>query len=455
MRQRWHNALYGADDDLRFFLQVFLASLIVYILVFRPLLVLPLAQHDDYHFFVRGRTGSLFLHPQSLPLFYLGRPVTGTLASLAFPFIDTPSDLAYLRMITIFFASVSTAFLAICLKKTDIGKLPALFASIAIFLLPGAQVFVLLAVFSPLMAAVFFALLSATLLQKIKVNDLLRCRLLIKPRTILLIVSALLSLLVSVHSYPASTMFFLMPTLVTVLFTCMDKWRETRLIVLRNLIFFGIVLLIYFLAHRFITIPLLIKNYPEAAHVIGGGTMYQFAVSLDLMNKIHFFLYDLSLKGFNLWNIYVNLGIAICILSFIAAGIAVALWKLTRKTAFERRHISPFLQALIFVVFLLILSNLPNLSAKGGYSAFRTIFAYMAMIVILLIWSVKSISNILPEEWRTNSLRCATGLLMLAGGFFAQRDILTTAVSEHLELTYLRAVVASEIEMTPPPRNYP
>jgi hypothetical protein len=442
------NRILNIQGGFLSFLKFFSVSFIVLSLVFMPLLVIPVAQWDDYNFFARvPKEGSLSPHPQTPFMFYFGRHFQGLFGSFFMRFVDVPSDFAPIRMISIFFASVSAALFTVFFRMSNIGKLPTLFASIAIFLLPGVQFYILLVFASPMIIAVFMALSSALLLEKVEAMEFLKLR--FTTRSLLLTICSFLLLLISIHTYPISTMFFLVPTLVLILFNDIDKWKETRLLVLRNLVLLSGVISIFFLVHRYITLPFLLNKYPQAAHVNKPGSIYQFALSTDIMKKITFFIKDLSFQSFNLWSIYPTRQVAFSILLFIIAGVAAALWKLTRRAALENhyRYIS---QASVAVSLLLILSNLPNLAATGGYPAYRTLFPYTAMIVILLVWSIKAISDILPEKWRIQAIWGATGFMLIISVFYANYNVLNAAVSNHLELSHLRQAVSAEIANKPP-----
>jgi len=442
------NRVLDIEGGFPLFLAFFLASFVFLSLVFMPLLVIPFAQHDDYNFFAVVPKEEVLSHPQTLFMFYFGRPFQGIYGELVKPFIDVPADLAPFRMISILFASVSAALFALQLRATGIGKLPLLFAIIAIFLLPGVQFYIILVYASPMIMAVSFALLSAMLLEKVEARDFLRLRF-TKFRPFLFAIGSFLLLLLSIHTYQTSTMFFFVPTLVLILFTDINKWKETRLLVLRNLVLFSAVVLTFFLVHRYITLPFLLDRFPQAAHVVTQGSLYEFSVSTDILNKLSFFIKSLSFQSLNLWSIYPAKKVAFFVLLFIAAGALAALWKLGRTTALRGRYWSVS-QASVAVALLLILSNLPNLAAAGGYPAYRTLFPYMAMIVILLLWSAKSVSDILPQKWQSRAIWIVTGLLMIIGIFSAHYNILNVAVNNHLELSYLRAAVAAEIANKPP-----
>ncbi len=441
------NRILSTESGFPFFCYSFLASFIILSFVFMPLVVIPVAQWDDYNFFARVPKDGLLSHPQSLFMLYFGRPFQGLFGSFFIRFVDVPSDFAPIRMISIFFASVSAALLAGSFRMTNIGKLPTLFMSIAIFLLPGVQFYILLVFASPMIIAVFFALSSAMLLERVSAREFIKLR--FTTHSFLLTICSLILLLISLHTYAVSSMFFLVPTLVLILFSDIDKWKETRLLVLRNLVLLSGVISLFSLIHQFITLPFLLKRYPEAAWVIKPGSIYQFALSTDIMKKITFFIKDLSFQSFNLWSIYPTRQIAVFVLVFIIAGVAAALWKLARRARLKRHYRSIF-QALAIVFLLLILSNSPNLAAAGGHPAYRTIFPYTAMIVILLVWSVKIISSILPEKWQIRTIWSTTGLMMIIGGFHAHYNVLNAAVSNHLELSYLRQAVSAEIANKPP-----
>lgn len=442
------NKILNIENNFALFLVFFLVSFIFLCFAFMPLLTIPCAQHDDYNFFAWGPREGLLSHPQALFTLFLGRPIKGVLASFFMRFVDTPADFAPIRAIYLFFAALSTALLTVYLKKAKIGNLPVLFTSIAIFLLPGMQYYILVILSSPMLLGVFFALVSMMFLEKVSAKDLLSLRLFVKPYSLLFTIFSFLFLLAALLSYQVTTMFFLVPTLILVLFRDIDKWKETRLIVLRDLVLLGTAIITFFLVHRCIVLPYLFAKYPQASHVVGPGSKYQFMLSINVLQKMAFFIKNLSFQSLNLWSIYPTLQIAFGVLLFIIIGVIAALWKMICKATLRRNYWS-VAQASVVILFLIILSNLPNLAAAGGYPAYRTIFPYTAMIIILLIWSAKSLLGFLSEKWQLRAIWVVACGMLVISIFCAHYNMLNVAVNNHLELSYLRAAIAEEINNKP------
>ena len=103
------------------------------------------------------------------------------------------------------------------------------------------------------------------------------------------------------------------------------------------------------------------------------------------------------------------------------------------------------MQVFGLVSLLLLLANTPNLLAAGGYPAYRTFFPYSAMIVMLIVWSLRSLTLFLPRKWQALTIGGVTGLMVLVAGFSAQYNMLMSVLNANLELTFMRAKVAEHI----------
>ena len=438
-------------EDFRLFLMFFSIAFLLFCFIYLPLLALPSAQHDDYNFFAWGSAlgKGIALHPQSLFTFYFGRPFQGIFCSILMPFVKIPADFAYIRLISIFFAAAATALFAVWFRILNIGRWPVFFISLAIFLLPGVQFYILLIISSPMIIAVFLSLSSALLLNKISERTSFLKLPLYNLKFMLITFIAFLMLLVSIFTYPVSAMFFLVPILSIILFREIKDWKDTRRIVFSNIMLLLLVCLTFYLLQRYIFIPYLLKHYPQGAHVImAKNSPYKFALSHDLLRKF-FTLKTIIIQSLNLWNIYPSLNIPIYSSILIGIGI-VASVVVSFKNRIFVKYFSYILQAFFAVVIIIGLSNIPNIAAINGYIAYRTIFPCSAMVLILLTWSVRSIAKVFLKKWRYYIMCTFAGFIAIIFSFSAAYNILENTVDNFLALTYLRARIAGDIANKPP-----
>jgi hypothetical protein len=381
--------------------------------VFMPLLVLPSLQHDDYNFFrVFDDSTFWFRHPQSLFMFYFGRPIQGIIGSAYTYIVHSPTDIAWLRLISITFLSASALLLIrfIYIPKTNwINRFEIW---IAILLLPGAQFYVILGFLSQATIASFLALVASILFNRSSKNW---------P------ISAAL-ILIALHTYQVSAMFFLIPVFANVLFSDFDRWPETRRLVIRSIGLMIACAIPYYLVHRFIVVPELLSSHPEGAHVIQSG-IYEMSLSLDPIKKASFFINKLAYFALNLWNIYQDHILAAAVLLLIAFGCV------------RRLSLSGWQPALACCV-LLLMANGPNLAVVGGYPAYRTLVPFSAMIVLLLVWALPRAAIHVFFVWAVIS--ASVNVALVAGSNFLQFEYFGARAKEAI------AKGATEIQVIRP-----
>lgn len=374
---------------------------LVLAVVFTPLLVLPSLQHDDYNFFrVLDESTFWFRHPQSLFMFYFGRPVQGVLGSVYTYIVHSVGDLAWLRLISLIFLSASALLLIrlVSIPRTD--WLHRFEIWIAILLLPGAQFYVILGFISQATISSFLALVASFVF--------------IQSRRYWPISAALI--LIALHTYQVSALFFLVPIFALILFAEFDKWRETQRIAWRAILLLLGCGIPYYLFHKFVVLPALLASHPEGAHVVQSG-IYKAGLATDVVYKAEFFVNKLAYFSLNLWNIYQNWIVAVIVLSVIAFGVV---------RRFNKRAWHPAL----LCVLLLLGANGPNLIVEGGYPGYRTLVPFSAMIVLLLVWALPRPAIHVLFVWAV--LSASINVALVAGNNFMQFEYFGARAREEI-----------------------
>ena len=268
----------------------------------------------------------------------------------------------------------------------------------------------------------------------------------LRVRELIYLALSLCSFILALFTYPSTAMFILVPTLVFVLFGEISEWKETRLRVLRNLTVFFVGSLIYFIIHRFILLPFVYPNLTDLELGNHAGD-YAFSITAGFYGRARWFIKDLSRVSFNLWNIYPKVSVAIGVFLFILTSFAIAIYRIFSVTNDNRRTIAKhIIQIVVTVVALLVLSNLPNLISSGGkVLAYRTIFPYSAMIALLIMRSIVSLVDILPEGWEGRTANVIVGVIMMGAGFSAQYNLFTTAFNDNIELSFIRNTISQHL----------
>ena len=416
-----------------YFLYIGLGVFFYMTLIFLPVLVIPFVHHDDYNFFLPTQTiFGIHFYPPVLNGFLLGREVLVLLDSLFMPLIHNVSDLAFFRMLTIFLSTISVILFSYRLIKINLSLFIALIISLMIFLLPGAQFYILFVNGCGMMVAIFLGLMASELFSRATDKSFFRNNFFCK------ILPAFTLFFIALNTYQAAAMFFLVPVLALTVFSPFTYWNRTRKIVMFHITFFTIGVIIYFLFHRFIALPIFEKMFKIARNQ---GDLYEFSLTANILEKVKFFIFDLSPQSLNLWNIYPKISITMLSIGLITLGVIFSFFNYKKNLNFKARNC---FEVFFITILLLLLSNLPNLSAKGGLAVYRATFVYSAMIIILVAWSILVISQKIPTEWRSHIVYGAFLLCLVLGSLLADSNVAATAVSDNKELSYMKAEIANQ-----------
>jgi hypothetical protein len=429
---RWHGSIATISMAL-------LGAIALFSIIFMPVISIPFVHHDDYNYFEPIARWGLFAFPLSPGSLAQGRPLQAMIQSLFMPFIQTPADLAPLRMLSIIFLGAGATIYTLLLCRAGLSKVVASCTAIATFCLPGFQFLTVDLAGSPSVMATFLSLVAGLLIEQVEPTRFFQLK--NNRRDTWFLFLAFVALFASVETYQVPLMFFLVPTLAIILFHDFAEWKQTRKRVLRNLVLFCFVILSYFLVQRFVVIPLLSQSLLKASAGLKGE--YAFTLTANPFEKLSLFVEHLSLQALNLWKIHSLVSLAAIVLTFIAAGAITAAYRFLR--AASQKDIWLLCQASITVALLLLLSNTPNLLASGGLFAYRTLYPYGAMVLLLIVWAVDVLTTAVSEAIRQTLLIVIASVLALVGSLAAEANVLNTVVSDNLELSFVRARIAQAL----------
>ncbi len=421
------------DKSSLFFLYFLLAFIYLFV-VFSPATFIPFAHHDQYRYF--ANPGNRFRNdPLRGFITGLGRPLTASIQNVVFKNVDNISDLSLVRGIVIFFTAIVLSLLAIWLYSLFPNKAIAFLVSATIFTLPGIQYFVFNGDI-PNIVCIFFALLSSLFIQKVKLRDPYHRDFKESLWLLFFFLLSLGSFMVSAFIYTPLTMFFLLPTLAIVLFTSISSWPETRLKVIRDLLLYGSGCVIYFIVAKLCFVPMFNQDDVPA--------IYKLSITSNIPSKIAFFK-EISIRSLNLWNIHPNKTIYLVLILIILAGALVAAIRIlsrNRNVADKRKHILFMLQIAIAVGILLLASNTVNLVASGGAILYRTIFVYMAMITLLLIWCFSSVRYICPVKLQVKIVGTIICAIFVGASIIAYRTTRHNTLNSYIEFSFVCREIA-------------
>ena len=410
------------------FFTYFALGIVYLFLVFSPAIFIHFAHHDQYFNFAYPK--KFCGHPQYHGEFKVGRPFTALVNAVVFKSVNHVSDLSFVRVAVVIFISLVLSLLAMqfygLFSNSTTSKTIAFLVSALIFILPGIQYDVHNGQI-PFVASIFFALLASLFIQKVQIRDFFDGDLRNSMQHFLL---ALAFFVVSAFFYTPKTMVFLVPTLATILFTNVSSWSETRLKVIRDLVLYGLGCLVYFILVKIFFAP-----SPDKM-----PALYRFSITTDIPAKITLFKNNITVPAFNLWNIYPNEKIYHLTLFVILAGAIITITKIFSQKCNAKKKLSDawrITQIAIAIIILLLASNTINLVASGAVFLYRTVFVYMAMIVLLLVWSFNAIGEIFPKGLGQKFFTIIISCVFIAGGVFANYVTFYNALNSSIEFNFI------------------
>ncbi|HLB41336.1 MAG TPA: hypothetical protein VJN02_00540 [Gammaproteobacteria bacterium] len=235
-------------------------------------------------------------------------------------------------------------------------------------------------------------------------------------------------LMCSLLTYPAITFFFSVLTLMKLLFSDLKEWIKTRKQLIREVIFFCAICLIYYIW----------ADYNIHYHALAPVTQDQYA-----LNHPNFSLSEIIHRLFILENIFSdrwaispisNTMIQACIMmAFIVGGCFFSLIKFLRSNFFlyERKiALITFVQVIMGVLLLILLCNsfmliMPSLIL----SELRILFCIVTSGFILVFWGMRQCSSIFSVELSKSSFIAASGLVFLITVYQANVFMTASAIA--------------------------
>ena len=350
----------------------FVLFLLLFIIVYSPVLFFNYLYHDDGYFWFREVRDNHFKHFLYDALIGTGRYTAAWLATFEGLFIHKVSDLTYLRFFGIVVLSANAYICFEHLRRLSFSFGQAFLVVAAMSFLPGFVDFVFYSVWSFFTLSVFFASLSFRLAQK---NQK---------------VLSILCLLAGMTIYPSAAMFYWVMVEINILFT-KDRYSSSYLKETLRIVTIG-------LTGFFIYGLIILMMKSSFAHKIPSDIYNPYMVSTNWFSKIEWFLKEPLVNALNLWSIFPVRFVTVIMGAFIViSSLFILILRILDKKIYTNKNVLfSYIWQSLLLFFVFILTFLPNLLAQQNAAFYRCLIPLTAFIWIIIVWIILKFEMLLP-----------------------------------------------------------
>lgn len=420
-------------------------------LVYLPAFLVEFGFHNDYSMLLPDQRGWLdFIEARHLVM--ISRAMGAVMTSIHCWMLTYVSDFTVSRFVSFLSLFLSFGLFAYFFQRRC--RLSPFWAAVIVFglvMLPSNQVNVLWSAnFVPGSLNILLSIISYLLIDYARGENVFIAKNKNKLLTISCLLGAFFIFVFSLFVYPPTSLFIFVFTSSLIFFSPLRKWRDTRRIVLKDMIFFGIGLLVYRALDRMVIIPWAVQsgNFPKLA-----DGLFSSEITTNFLSKVPLiketFLFSLS----GIWQLVIGthggwilIGVIIVCLLLTFPLQKTALMK--SLSARERSGISwaPLFQAIFTFVILFFFVNAPTFLARGCFTVvgFRVLLPSSAMFLILQIAIMRKLDQSLNGKCALSAIKLITAALALGWGITAFWNVLTATLNYKYELNFIRSKVIEE-----------
>ncbi len=412
-------------------------------LVFYPAFVTEFGVHNDY--VMLEEYGLHFLkYMESGQMILIGRALNAVWANLQTGFTHQIADFSLWRVFSFCFLIANTFLLyKFLIHKFKLEVFWAGSIAFGILFLPANQVFILWSnAFLIGTFNVFLVFVSYFLLDSIKTNNVLKVADTQLGLYFLKLGGSGIFFIASLFTYPSTSMFVFVLTGAHVLFSPILSWKKTRRIIIRDVLFFGILMVVYRILDRGIIYPLALESgwFP-----VLDLKPYQMGIGIDIVSKISLLkeIIVLSLSGVG-HSISVYGGVVFVLGAILIC--LVVLWMQREKIQNCSKNLA--IQIVLFLMGLFFLANAPMLIAKGSKIVFgyRVLLPGSALILMVLFSLLRLISRLCQRMLNQKVFKFLAVVIVVFSGGIAWRNTRLVSKNCNQELNIIRSVVAQGIK---------
>lgn len=417
-----------------FLVLFFLFALMVYL----PAFLIDFAIHNDYYIWY-GDKSEFFKYPELAWLVGAGRALNAMISYIQVSLIETMTGCAVARFVSFLFCvGFSLLFINYLTSRFSTSLLHSTMVAFAVITLPAVQIYVVWLGNFPPAVNVLMAFSAYLLLDKAVPQEK-------DGRIIAYVALALCVFIASMHVYPPTSLALLLFTYIRILSSDISSWPDTRKIVIRDILFTSFGTATYFVVHKFIILPFLLRKFEPvrvSLQSIMGHWKYKLALTSDLPDKARLF-WELSGTSFGgVWHSTFGNPAAWAVFAVIFLSCVFLIYK-GRKAAggsdvLERRRARRWAAQMAFAILVIILLvNSPMLAASGSFVEYRFTFVYSAMVVITLFWVLEKI-RLAVKPALSPIVAAIMFCLAVSSGLLAFKNTLNAALNANTELNFVR-----------------
>ncbi len=416
---------------------LFFISFVVLALVFQFVLLGYCVHHDDLYYFV-WNSRQLTKHPQFMAFALLyGRPLGALIYVGEGYLIETISDANFVRLIHVFIVSLISFVIYSWLRITHTKLINAFLLSISICVLPAFLVTVFWSTQIINSYAVLTSSLSAILLSKVALERPSE-----KSLEIFYLIAAIGLLMISPFIHQNGAMFFWVIFAIFILYIPAHSfsWKKLKRPIIYYFSVFGFSMAFYFFIYKIVLIPLSVKygfvdnyNTPRAT------------LAIDPLGKLKWFFGEPLNNALNLWNIFPVKKITILVVAIIIIGFFLELMTCYKIKDSEYKNVRiawRHFQKSIFIIFLILLSFLPNFATHENNSMYHTLICLTALLLLLFYRGINQLVDVLPVPQKENVKTGVLSLITVIALFTASNNVLNyQGLPCSIEQRYIKSVI--------------
>ncbi len=429
------------------------------VFVYWPLFTVEFGMHSDYTL-IPGTFANHQVFYESRHHILVGRILNAILITFVSWFITTVRDFTTWRFISfsmlLLFSGLFVDFLR---RRFALRRFWCYAIMGGLVFLPFSQFGTLTVIFLvPGLLVLVLVLLSYFLLEKgWPAEGFLGASSRIPPMggRVWFLIAAAVIFLMTLFIYPPNSMFVFVCTFAVVLFSPLDQWRVTRCVVLRDTVFYVLVMVVYWVVNTKLIIPhvemfgpLSVGPASSSASSYAAGGTYDMRFTNHLSSKWPLIVDTILIAGSGTWHLLWGkaggwIPFSIIILSFVVVLVArkgcwsAVLTKLKAK--------SPEI-FLIFMtgVWLFFLTNLPEFVAKGctRVIGYRVLFPAESFFLVLQLGFIWHMARLCVRRKKIIFLQTMVVLWLLGAGWIAAKNISDVARNFNRELTFIREKIS-------------
>jgi tetratricopeptide (TPR) repeat protein len=388
---------------------IVLSFLLIFGLVYSPVLYFDYLFHDDVFFWFRLEGG--FKHPVHDLLMSMGRYTAAWLTTFAGWTVHDVPDLKFLRLLGLLGLSACAVLVFRQMRRSTLRDIHAFLAAIVLFLWPGFQDIIFYAAGSYCIWSVFLACLAFEIISGGQ------------------IFGGIGLILISLTIYPPGAMFYWVMAAMVLLFPQHNQPKPPQKQSYPRLICAGLAGLLLYAALIYGVGPLFRHSTPLPLYNI-------YATTHDLPGKLQWFFSEPLVNALNLWDIYPKAFTTFLVAFFIILTGGLAAMTSIRQAPQRARWdlIWSLGGKAGLILCLFLLAFLPNLAAGENAAFYRCLTALTSVIWLLLLRSCLWWIGKIPPAAGRWVMTVVLSSAVLYSGFKAFQNILYFRVyPSHLE----------------------